>query len=104
MGGSEVQHHPHYAVSSRTSLVLQENLSRKGSEGGRRQEREVVSCCCFTQLSESPGRLSRTGFLILSFEVWVALEPQKLRFPRLAQDSFGTYASQLPTWRSICHS
>lgn len=54
-------------MSSRTSLVLQKSLSRKGREGGKRREREAISCCCFTQLSESPGRLPGQG---LSFCLW----------------------------------
>lgn len=46
MGGSEVQHHSYYAMSSRTNLVLQKNLSRKErreEKGGRRRRYHVVA-------------------------------------------------------------
>lgn len=33
MGGSEAQHHPHYAVSSRTSLFLQDKPVKKRKQG-----------------------------------------------------------------------
>lgn len=82
----------------------------KKRKGGRKKAGEGgdIMLLLYSTLGKS-RETSRTGLIILSLEVWVALEsqdglPQKLRFSLLAQDSFGTYASQLPTWRSICHS
>lgn len=46
---------------------------KKAGEGGG------IMLLLYSTLRKS-RETSRTGFIILSFEVWVALEPQKLRF------------------------